>query len=184
MPDAADNQGFQPVASQPTTPPVPPYQPVAAPPPKQGSSALKIVLIIVAIFIGLGIVGVGVVGYVGYKVAKAVKMSSSTPVTESDLGVAIYPGAVQGKGALHMTLAGKSMVTANFLTTDSKDQVMAFYQNNMGPAAQSTTTASGGTLILTKGSGETVTVTVAQNPNLHQGKTQIVIVHASNAASN
>jgi len=189
MPDTPDNQGFQPVPSQPATPPVAPYQvspyqPAAAPPPKQGSSALKIVLIIVAIFVGLGILGAGVVTYGIYKVAKAVKMSSSssTPITESDLGVAIYPGAVQGKGSLHMTIAGKSMTTANYLAPDSKDQVMAFYQNSLGPAAQSTTTSNGGTLMLTKGSGESVTVTVAQNPSLHNGETQIVIVHAANAS--
>jgi len=158
----------------------------APPPPKQGSSALKIVLIIVAIFLGLGVLGAGVVGYGIYKVAKAVKMSggSSTPMTESDLGVAIYPGAVQGKGSLHMTIAGKSMTTANYLTPDSKDQVMAFYQNSLGPTAQSNTTSTGGTLMLSKGSGETVTVTVAQNPALHNGETQIVIVHAANASSN
>jgi len=184
MPDTPDNQGFQPVPSQPTAPPVPPYPPVAAPPPKQGSSALKIVLIIVAIFVGIGIVGAGVVGYGIYKVAKAVKMSTNSgqPVTESDLGVAIYPGATQGKGNLHMTIAGKTMTTANFLTSESKDQVISFYQNSLGPAAQVTTNGNGGTLVLTRSSGESVTVTVVQNPGLHNGQTQIVIVHAANAS--
>ena len=181
MPDAPDNQGFQPVPSQPTAPPVPPYQPIAAPPPKQGSSALKIVLIIVAI----GVLGAGIVGYGVYKVAKAVKSSTSlsTPVTASDLGVDIYPGATQGKGNLHMTIAGKSMTTANYLTSDSKDQVMAFYQNALGPSAQVTTSGNGGTLVLNRGSGETVSITVVQNPGMHNGQTQIVIVHAKNASS-
>jgi hypothetical protein len=183
MPDIPDNQPQQVIPPQPSAPPVPPYQPVAAPPPKQGSSALKIVLIIVAIFVGIGIIGAGIVGYGVYKVAKAVKMSANTsqPVTESDLGVAIYPGAEQGKGTLHMTIAGKSMVSANYLTSDSKDQVVSFYQNSLGPAARSTATANGETFALNKGSGESVTVTVAQNPAVHGGKTQIVIVHASNA---
>jgi hypothetical protein len=189
MPDIPDNQPPQvtpPQPNPPTAPPVPPYQPVAAPPPKQGSSALKIVLIIVAIFLGIGIIGAGIVGYGVYKFAKAAKISanSSQPVTESDLGVAIYPGAEQGKGTLRMTIAGKSMVTANYLTSDSKDQVMAYYQSNLGPAAQSNTSANGGTFVLNKGSGETVTVTVVQNPSMHEGKTQIVVVHAANASSN
>jgi hypothetical protein len=186
MPDIPDNQPPQVTPPQPTAPPVPPYQPVAAPPPRQGSSALKIVLIIVAIFVGIGIIGAGIVGYGFYKFAKAAKISanSSQPVTESDLGVALYPGAEQGKGTLRMTIAGKSMVTANYLTSDSKDQVMAFYQNSLGPAAQSNTSANGGTFMLSKSSGESVTVTVVQNPGLHEGKTQIVIVHAANASSN
>jgi hypothetical protein len=180
MPDTPDSQVPQAGPSQPYIPPPP------AAPPKQGPSALKIVLIIIAVLFGIGIIGAGVVGYGVYKVAKAVKMSanSSQPVTESDLGVAIYPGAEQGKGTLRMTIAGKSMVTANYLTSDSKDQVMAFYQNSLGPAAQSNTSANGGTFMLNKGSGESVTVTVAQNPAIHEGKTQIVIVHAANASSN
>jgi hypothetical protein len=81
-----------------------------------------------------------------------------------------------------MTIAGKTMTTANFLTSDSKDQVISFYQNSLGPAAQVTTNGNGGTLVLTRSSGESVTVTVVQNPGLHNGQTQIVIVHAANAS--
>jgi hypothetical protein len=169
---------FQPVAA----PPPASYQPVTAPPPKQGSSALKIVLIVVGIFVGLGLIGVGVISYGVYKLSHAVHMSDSTPVTESDLGVAIYPGAKQAKGTMRMTLVGKSMITANFLTPDSKDQVMAFYQSNLGPAARSTTNAYGGSLFLTKSSSETVGVTITQNPALNDAETQIVIVHAANAS--
>jgi hypothetical protein len=188
MPDAPENQGsqqgFQPVASQPAVPPYQ-YQPVAAPPPKQGSSALKIVLIIVGIFVGIGLIGGGIVAYSAYKVFKAVKMSanSSQPMTEGDLGVAIYPGSEPGKANLRMNIAGKSMVTANYTTSDSKDQVVAFYQNSLGPAVQSNATSNGETFILNKGSGETVTVTIAQNATMSDSKTQIVIVHASNAPS-
>jgi hypothetical protein len=152
MPDAPDNQGFQPVPSQPVAPPpqpmaAAPYQPVAvAPPPKQGSSALKIVLIVVGIFVCLGVLAAGVVGYGIYKVAHAVKTaangqisinspggsfsaSTTQSVSSSDLGIAVYPGATQGKGGLHMTIAGKSMVSQTYLTSDSKDQVIAFYKD-------------------------------------------------------
>lgn len=183
MPDTPDNQAPQASPSQPYIPPAPP---VVVPPPKQGPSALKIVLIIIAVLFGIGIIGAGVVGYGVYKVAKAVKMSasSSQPVTESDLGVPIYPGATQGKGSLHMTIAGKTMTTANFLTPDSQSQVIAFYQNSLGPNARSTTSSNGGTIVLNKGSGETVSITVVQNPSTNGGETQIVIVHAANAASN
>jgi hypothetical protein len=186
MPDAPDSQTPQFIPPQPTAQPVPPYQvppyqPVVAPPPKQGSSVLKIVLIITAVFAGIAAIGAGIVGYGVYRLAKAVKMNTSQPVTASDLGVAIYPGAVQGKGGMRMTLAGKAMTTANFLTPDSKDQVMAFYQSNLGPAAQSTTNANGESLVLIKGPGESVAVTVLQNA--HNGKTQFVIVHTANASS-
>ena len=171
---------FQPVA---TTPPAP-YQPITAPPPKQGPSALKIVLIIVAIFVGLGLIGAGFVAYGVYKVAHAMRMADqSQPVTESELGVAIYPGATQGKGTFRMKIAGKSMVTASFLTPDSKDQVLAFYQSNIGPTASTTTNANGGGFMITKGSGETINVTVTQNPALHNDETQIIIVHAGGASS-
>lgn len=160
-----------------------PYQPVAAPPPKKGSSALKIVLIIVAIFVGLGIIGAGIVGYGIYKVSKAVHVTSDSkePITASDLGVAIYPGATQGKGSLRMTIGGKSMVTANYLTSDSKDQVIAFYKQQLGADAQSTTSSNGATFVDSKGGGDTITVTVTQLPNVHDGKTQIVIAHVSAA---
>lgn len=182
MPDTPDNQA--PLAS-PSQPYIPPAPPVVVPPPKQGPSALKIVLIIIAVLFGIGIIGAGLLGYGVYKVREAVKMSanSSQPVTESDLGVPIYPGATQGKGGLHMTIAGKSMVTATFTTSDSKDQVLAFYQNSLGPNARSTTSSNGGTITLNRGSGETVSITVVQNPSTQDGKTTIVIVHAANAAS-
>jgi len=192
MPDTPDSQVPQPSSSQPSAPPLQPaaasppapYRPLVAPPAKKGSSALKIVLIIVGIFFGLGLLAAGVIGYGVYKVVHSVHMAdSSQPVTERELGVPIYPGAAQGKGAMRMTLAGKAMTTANFLTPDSKEQVIAFYQRNIGPVTSSSTTSFGTTLASKKGSGETVSVTISQNPSLHNGETQIVIVHAANASS-
>lgn len=180
MPDSPDNQ-----AAIPPQPPIPPqpYQPVMTPPPKKGPSAMKIVLIIVAIIGGIVLIGAGVIGYGVYKVSKAIHMSdNSTPVTASDLGVAIYPGAVQGKGSLRMTIAGKNMVTANFLTSDSKEQVIAFYQAQLGSGAQGTPTSSGEILVVTKGNGNSLTVTISQRPNLNDGKTQIVIASVSTAS--
>ena len=179
----------------------PPHQPVAAaPPPKQGSSALKIVLIIVGIFVGLGILAAGVVGYGIYKVAHAVKTAANGQISinspgggftantaqtfsASDLGIAVYPGATQAKGGLHMTIAGKSMVSANFLTSDSKDQVIAFYKDKAGPGAQVMTTDGGGVISVTNGN-DALSITVAQNANSNDGKTQIIIIHTTGTASN
>jgi hypothetical protein len=197
MPDSPENQGFQPVASQAAAPP---YQPVAAPPPKQGSSALKIVLIIVGIFVGIGILGAAVVGYGIYKVAHAVKTAANGQISinapgggfsanttqsasASDLGIAIYPGATQGKGGLHMSVGGKTMVSANFLTSDSKDQVIAFYKDKAGPNAQVMTTDAGGEISVNN-ANDAIAITVSQNANANDGKTQIYIIHTSGTASN
>jgi hypothetical protein len=174
--------GNQPPQGYPPQPYPPPYPPVVYPPPKKGPSALKIVLIIVAIFVGLGIIGAGIAGYGVYKLAKSGNLRTSTqPVTAADLGVPLYPGAEQ-KVNVRMTIAGKDTLTATFLTSDSKDQVIAFYQSNLGPDAKFQTNNNGGTFMLDKGSGDTI-VTVSQSPNLEGGKTQIVIVHATPAAT-
>jgi hypothetical protein len=205
MPDSPDNQAPQVASSQSPSPPFqpvaapPPYQSVVVPPPKSGSSALKIVLIIVGVFVGLGILAAGVVGYGIYRVAHAIHKSANgqisinapgggfsanatQSVSASDLGIAIYPGATQGKGSLHMTIAGKSMVTANYLTTDSKDQVFEFYKAQAGPNAQTMMTDNGGEIIANNGS-DSVTVTVRQSPNMNNGQTQFTIVHTANASS-
>ena len=72
---------FQPVASQPSS-----YQPVAAqpvayPPPaapaKSGSSAIKIILIVIAVFVGIGILGAAIVGYGVWRVAHSFHVSGS-----------------------------------------------------------------------------------------------------------
>ncbi|MGD0158571.1 MAG: hypothetical protein ABSB50_20975 [Terracidiphilus sp.] len=181
MPDSIDSQVPQAV----------PPQPVAAPPPRSGSSALKIILIIVGIFVALGIACAGIVGYGIYRVAHAVHKDANGNVTittstgsmtanenqqftESDLGIAIYPGATQGKGGLKMTIAGKTMITANYLTPDSEDKVIAFYKDKAGPDAETITTGTGGVISMTNGS-DAITVTVTQSPNENDGKTQIVI---------
>jgi hypothetical protein len=178
--------------------PVPP--PVGAPSPKSGSSALKIILIVLAIFFGLGIIGAGIVGYGVYRVSRSIhkdangEITINTPkgsisanpdqtFTASDLGIAIYPGATQGKGGLRMTIGSKSMVTANFLTPDSPDKVMAFYKGLAGPNAQIMSTGTGG-IITMQSSSNSVTVTVAQSPSENNGKTQITIMNTTGTSSN
>lgn len=196
MPDSIDNQASFGGPSQPYTPPPPPPQAVAPPPPQKGSNALKIILIVVGIFVAIGVVGAGIVGYGIYRVAHAVhkaadgQISFNTPkgafsantsntFTESDLGIAIYPGAAQAKGGLRMNIAGKSMVTANFLTSDSKDQVIAFYKDKVGQNAQSIMTDNGGQFITAAGNGDTVTVSISQIAGMNNGQTQITIIRAS-----
>ncbi len=195
MADSINNQ--PPFAGAPQSyTPVPTPQPAAPPPAKSGSSALKIILIIVGIFVVIGVIGAGVVGYGIYRVAHSIhkaangQISIDTPkgvisantantFSESDLGIAIYPGAAQGKGGLRMNIAGKSMVSANFLTGDAKDQVISFYKDKMGPNAQSIMTDSGAQFVTAASNGDTVTVSIAQIAGMNDGKTQITIIRAS-----
>ena len=187
--------------SDPTFTPVPQptTQPAAAPPPKSGSSALKIILIIVGIFVGLGIIAAGIVGYGIYRVAHAIHKDANGEIvvntpkgaitanpnesfSASDLGIAIYPGATQGKGGLRMTIAGKSMVTANFLTPDSADKVIAFYKAQAGPNAQVISTGNGGMVTVQNGSNS-ITVTVSQSTSENNGETQFTIVNTTGVSN-
>ncbi len=126
-----------------------PAQVVSAPPPaKGGSGALKIVLIVLGIFVVLGIVAMGLVGYGAYRVKKAItnEAGGSTSVTlpgvsirggenasaesvVSDLGVEMYPGAVaKGNSAGSVTIGGLKMGGAEFVTDDPVAQVVEFYR--------------------------------------------------------
>lgn len=172
----------------------PAFQPGVAPP-KSGSSALKIVLIIIAVFVGLGILGAGAFGFFVWRVAHSIHVSGAgndvtvtTPLgkiganaeesfTPSDLGTDIYPGAQSGKGGMRMSLPTGTMVTAVYLTSDSKDQVLAFYKSRFGSNAASYDTPNGSVLTLNKNQQESVVVTINASSSDNSGKTQIVIVH-------
>ncbi len=183
MPDSTENQMAP--------------QPAGAPPQKSGNTAVKIILIVVGVFVVLGILVVGVIGYIGYRVAHSVHKNPDGTVTitapgggtisagangqftESDLGIAIYPGAQQQKDSLRMNMGGKSMITANYLTPDSKDQVIAFYKDKAGANAQSMITADGAEFIVDVGGGDQTTVIINQEANAHNGETQIAMVRTS-----
>jgi hypothetical protein len=184
----------------------PPFQPAApyqpAPPPSSGNSAVKIILIIVGVFVGLGILGACIFAFTVWRVAHAIHVDNSngqgslnTPggkipanqmqsFTSSELGTDIYPGAQGGKGGMKMDLPTGSMVTGVFVTSDSKDQVVAYYRNKFGSGASVYDTANGALLTLNKGQQEVVTVTVSSNSSQDDGKTRIAIMHTkSNKAS-
>jgi hypothetical protein len=173
-------------------------QPVAAPV-KSGSSALKIILIILAVVVGMGILGMGAVGYFAWRVAHAVHLSASgsgsdvtihTPggtistnsgenFSAADMGTDIYPGAITGKGSMRMTLPTGSMVTGVFLTGDSKDQVLTFYKGKFGSDASVFDSGDGTVLTVNKGDKESVVLTITKGTGDDTGKTQITIVHTT-----
>jgi len=169
--------------------------PIAAPPANSGSSAVKVILIIVAIFVGLGILGAGAFGFMVWRIAHSVHVSgpggqvtvntsggtitanSSETFSASELGADIYPGAQPGEGSMRMTLPTGSMVTAVYVTSDPKDQVLAFYKTRLGSDASIIDTQDGAIITLPKGQQESVMVTITAKPTENNGKTRIAIVH-------
>ncbi len=172
-------------------------QPGAAPA-KSGGSAVKIILIIVAVIVGLGIIGLGAVGYVGWRVSRAIhvngpggQVSINTPggtisanpsqsYTAAELGTDIYPGAQSTAGGMKMNLPTGSMVMGSFLTSDSKQQVIDFYKGKFGSQAMSFDTADGAMLTFPISKQESVMVTVTANQSRDNGKTRITITHTIN----
>jgi hypothetical protein len=172
--------------------------PPAAAPARSGGSAVKVILIVVAVFIGMGIIGAGIFGYGVWRISRAVHVSggsgadrqvtintpggtitadSSEKFTASELGTEIYPGARPGHGSMRMEMPTGSMVTATFITSASKDQVLAFYKANLGSAATVVDMPDGAILTLPRGQQESVTVTITSKPSENDGKTKIAIVH-------
>jgi len=172
-----------------------------AAPPRSGSSAVKIVLMIVAIFVGLGLIGASVLGFAVWRVARSVHMhghhgefSMSTPngaitahsassFTADELGTDIYPGAQSASGGMKMNLPTGSMVTAIFVTPDSKDAVRDFYKAKLGSGASVFDSGDSAVISANKSPEEHVMVTVSSRDNENDGKTKIVIVHSKKNGS-
>jgi hypothetical protein len=171
--------------------------PVVAAPAKSGG-ALKVILIIVAVFVGLGVLAMGAVGYIGYRVAHSIKVSgkgdkvsisvpgggtfsanTSEKFTASDLGVDIYPGATAGKGGARMSTNAGSWITAIYVTPDSQDKVLAFYKDKLGSDASFMESSGGSVVTLKKSEQEAVVVTITANSSEYSGKTQIAIMHTT-----
>jgi hypothetical protein len=191
-PTAAAATGYAPPAPVPYSQP---YAPPSAAPPSSGGSALKIILIIVAVFIGLGILGVAIFSFTMWRVARAIhvegngdKMTLQTPggtistsqsktYSAAELGTDIYPGAQNGHGSMKMDLPTGSMVTGIFVTSDSKDQVLDFYKSRFGSGASVMDTGETAILTIKKGEQESVMVTISQKASEANGKTRISIMH-------
>jgi hypothetical protein len=166
---------------------------VGAPPQKSGGSALKIILIIVAIFVGFGILSVAGFSYFVYRASRIVHVNHNgsavelttpggtfsagdTPVSASDLGVDLYPGANQQKGALKINTPKGTMITAVYETSDSTDKVIAYYKDKLGSGATVMQSDKGAVLTLADDAKKTnVMVTVGTNDS--DSMTTISIMH-------
>jgi len=188
-----------------TAPAAAAYTPVyatgTAAPAKGGSSALKIILIIVAVFVGLGLLSVAGIMFGIWRVSKAVHVSNNgggvtltTPsgtltagtgasVTAGDLGVDIYPGANQQQnGSLHITTPKGSEISAVFTTNDSMTQVVDFYKGKLGTGVSVYQSDKSAVLTSTSADNKSsvmVTISTEGNPTPGEGQTKIAIMHTT-----
>src|SRR5271165_6307148 len=141
-----------PVAPGAALSPLPPAPPAST---GGGSSALKIILIVIAIIIGLGILSVGAFSFFVYRVAKnahltqegdhvkvdtpfgSVETSKDPEQTAKDLGIDVYPGAQSEKnGTTSMTFGNMHTVTASFESSDPVDKICDFYKSRLPNATK------------------------------------------------
>jgi len=195
--------GFAPV--QQGYAPAPPMIPPGGPPVAQpaaggggGSTALKIILIIVAVFVFIVILIVGIIGYIGYRAVHAVReaahgnsitlpgssggtfsVNANKTYSAAELGTDVYPGATASRGGMKMDLPTGTMVTGIFVTSDSKDQVVAFYKDKLGASSGLMESDDAAVLSLKRSDKDSVMVTVSNKANENDGKTKIAIVHTT-----
>ena len=187
------------VAAGPSAPVVP--STVAAPtPPPTGGSALKIILIVIAIVVGLGILSVGAFSFFVYRVAKnahvsqegdhvkvdtpfgSVETSKDPAQAAKDLGIDVYPGAqVQKNGSASVTFGNMHTVTASFESSDSVDKVCSFYKSKF-PGARVTSSDQNRCSIVSNDQANMITVNVEGNGDTT--KFQIANVSKKSASSN
>ena len=172
------------------------YPPAAAVPSKPGGGAVKIVLILVAVVVGAGLLLMMVLAYGAWRISRTVRMNRagngitlSTPggtvtaggvstISDADLGVPAYPGAVREDGGVQIHTANGSMVTASYTTADPSSQVLAFYKSKLPENVSVIETGEGAIITSGNRNKDGVMITVTTNPSSTRGKTKIVIVHS------
>lgn len=146
-------------ASSATSSSIPPASTPATAAP-QSSSGLKIILIVVAVIVALGILGVAAVSFIGYRIATHSRVrnrdgnvrvetpfgtvQSSTDPDEAarNLGIDLYPGAEVVKGtSSNMNMGSMHTAAAEFETSDPADRVADFYKSKVPGANVISSTA-------------------------------------------
>jgi hypothetical protein len=69
------------------------------------------------------------------------------------------------------------------VTSDSKDQVTAFYKSKFGSDGSTFDAPTGTVMTVNKSPQDSVMVTITNNAQENQGKTQITIVHTISTKS-
>lgn len=165
--------------------------PAAAVPAKSGG-ALKITLIVLGVFVGMGILGGVAVTFGLWRLSRVSvnpsgQVTISSPdgkvtmspaqVSETELGVPIYPNAKREEGGLQLSTAEGSMATYVFKTGDSPAQVMAFYRGKLSPKTSFLETPDGG--MITSDASEKVGFLITVGRDNNNGKTAISIVRGT-----
>ncbi|HWP85423.1 MAG TPA: zinc ribbon domain-containing protein [Terriglobia bacterium] len=163
----------------------------AVPGSSSSSSALKIVLIVLGVFVGLGLLAGAAVIFGLWGLSRAVKVepggekvSISTPMgtmtagkavmTEAELGLPIYPGATAEEGSLRLGTAQGSMGAYAFRTPDAPEQVLEFYRSRLASRVDIVTTGQGGIITAAPSEKEGFMISVARDED--RGDTIISIV--------
>lgn len=187
-PPTPPNPAYQNYPPRPPQYPPPQYPPQR--PPGSGNTVLKIVLIVIGVFVVLGVLVAGVIGFVGYRVAKSAhqnadgSVSFSTPngsittgksvnISAADLGTDPYPGATSAVGSMNMKTSSGSMVTAVYTTPDPSDKVVSFYKEKLGDHASVVQTGHGTTFTSGERDKNQITISISPQGDL----TKIAIVH-------
>jgi hypothetical protein len=171
--------------------------PVYGAPVQRSGGALKIVLIVVGVVLAIGLI-IGMLGmFAAWRISRAVHVSGNgegvtlnTPggtltagksaknLTETEVGAPIYPGSAANEGGLNIKTSGGSMSTTVFTTSDSPEQVIAFYKEKLGTEASVVESSDGAVLTAGHSDSEGVMVTVSRDSS--SGKTQITVTHTKN----
>ena len=161
-----------------------------------GSGVLKVILIVIGIFVILGVLAVSTVAFIGWRVARNLHVrqdrdhvkvetpfgSMETPQSTDDaarsVGVDVYPGAkAQKNGAATFTLGSIHTASASFESSDSLDQVSAFYKSKF-PNAVVTTSDQNHCSIIAQDQKNMITI----NIQAEYGQTKIQITHVTHNA--
>jgi hypothetical protein len=161
----------------------------AAPP--EGNNALKIVLIVVAVIIALGILGIGMLTFVVRRIAHnshiqnrggnvrvetpfgTVQSTNNPDEAARNLGIDPYPGARVLKGNTAI-IGGMHTVEAEFESDDSPEKVLVFYSSKV-PNGNVTTKDQNHYTIVSTDKKNIITIRI--DPG--DGKTRIAIANVS-----
>jgi hypothetical protein len=113
-------------------------------------NALKVILIVVAVVIGLCVLGVGTATFIGWRIARhtrvendggkvrvetpfgTVESSDNSEEAARNIGIDVYPGARARKSsAASVTMGSMHTVAADFETDDPPERVADFYKKRL-----------------------------------------------------
>jgi len=152
--------------------------------PAQGGGALKAILIVVAIIIGVIVLGGAVIGFGAWRLMRSTHVEAGkdgarieTPfgTVESNtnataalrkLGVDVYPGARPLPGAAVVSMGSMSTVTAQFETPDSPDLVEAFYKARFPRSNINVSDQNQRTLVFTTAEKGMMTIVIEAQGNM------------------